>query len=112
VNKMDSDKFELILDRLLQRTEEGKIEWETTADMNTYLLVLKNSAVSMSYLPDSHCYIFQFRNENGDVIESVNVHSGTTLLQAGKIFGLATEGLQKIENANKFVDSILEQLAA
>ena len=108
---MDSNKMNLIFDRLLQRTQEEKIEWEKTADVNTYLVVLEDSSISMTYLPSIDAFTFQFRNENGDVVVSVNVDD-TVAPQAYRIFHLATQRLQKTENTNKFVDSILEQLAA
>ena len=108
---MDKKKFNLILDRLLQRTKEGKLEWEKTADVLTYLIVLENSAVSMSLLPSIDALNFQFRNENGDVVESAIIDD-TVAPQAYSLFYLVAEKLNENENAEKTVNSILEQLAA
>ena len=113
---MDNQKFNLFLDRLLKKTEQGKLEWEKTADRDTLLLVLKDSAVSIvhdieyvSREKNYRGYHFDFRNESGDIVESVTVSNKEEYEKAEKIYNLAQKQSPKI---NKTLDSILEQLAA
>lgn len=121
---MDNKKFNLFLDRLLEKTEQGKLEWEKTADRNTFLLVLEDSAVSVTYTIDAGVdmngdtfsiwyYIFDFRNESGEVVESVKVShkdkKDGSFRKAERIFNLARNQSLK---PHQTVDRILEQLAA
>jgi hypothetical protein len=124
VNEMDKEKFNIILDKLLEKTEGGKLDWETTADKNTFLLILKDSAISASYSSDSGgfgaipsegakgSYIFQFRNENGEIVEYIPVYSlqdKEGFEKAEKLFNLIKNKLIKVDNT---VDRILQELAA
>ena len=118
---MDNQKFNLILDKILERTEEGKLEWKATANENTFLIVLRDSSISVSYEFDeydgSQYYTFNFRDENGETVASISLKKSRIELdndekefeKAQKIFDLARQ--HSFMN-NKIVDRILEQLAA
>ncbi len=110
---MDKQKFNQILDGLLEKTEQEKLEWETTADRNTFLMVLKDSAVSIRRNTQTpyFSYIFEFRNANGEVVESVTILKvdRSEREKARKIFDLASQQSLKPDPT---VDRILEQLAA
>jgi hypothetical protein len=115
---MNNQKFDLILDKLLEKTEEGKLEWKTTANEDTLLVVLKDSSVSVSYAFDSfdgaaEYYVFDFRNENGETVASITISNSSEnrkeFEKAQKIFALAR---QNSFMNNKVIDRILEQLAA
>lgn len=117
---MDNQKFNLILDKLLERTEEGKLEWKATSNENIFLVVLKDSSISISYEFDeysgSQYYTFNFRDENGEAVASMSLKKspiesdkdGKEFEKAQKIFDLARQ--HSFIN-NKIVDRILEQLA-
>ncbi len=121
---MDKEKFNLIIEKLLERTEEGKLKWKTTANRNTFLAVLKDNSISVSYdfgpaeefIQAEDIYTFDFRNENGEIVESVTVmrHNvgGEYIEEFDKaeiIYNLARQQALKVD---KTVDRILEQLAA
>jgi len=113
---MDDQKFNLILDKLLERTQEGKIEWKTTANQETFLAVLQDSSISINRGFGEYegvGYSFDFRNENGEVVASVTLLQRTADIKefekASKIFDLAQ---QNSFMNNKTIDRILEQLAA
>lgn len=122
---MDNQKFDLFLDRLLEKTEQGKFVWEKTADRNTFLLVLEDSAVSVTFDFNAGAdilkadtfivkyYIFDFRDENGDVVESLKVSTKDekdgSFKKAERIFKLARN--QSLR-PHQTVDRILEQIAA
>jgi hypothetical protein len=110
-----NEKFNLILDKLLQRTEEGKVEWKATADKNTLLAILKDSSISIQSGHDEYeageYYVFDFRNENGEIDASFSVTEldVDNLKKARKVVHLARESSF---TKNKTIDRILEQLAA
>ncbi|MGC2238436.1 MAG: hypothetical protein WA584_19940 [Pyrinomonadaceae bacterium] len=119
---MDNQKFNLVLDKILERTNQGRLEWETTANRNTFLAVLQDSAISIAQnfddydgdLPECEIYTFDFRNENGEIVESIDVYDADEELnsfeKAKKIFELAKQ--QQSSKTDKTLDHILEQLAA
>lgn len=103
---MDNQKFEAILDRLIDLSESGQLNWKSTAGSATYLLVLKDSSISISgHSP----YIFiEFRNEKGVVVEKIVLGSSEKFYEkADKLFDLAR---RKALNADETIDRILEQL--
>lgn len=117
---MDNEKFNLVLDKILEKTIQGRLEWETTANENTFLAVLQDSTISITrgyyefYLtPPSgkELYIFDFRNENGSIVESIEVSFGEdkNYEKATRIYDLAR---QQSSTIDKNLDHILEQLAA
>lgn len=120
---MDKQKFNLILDKLLERTEKGNLEWKTTADRDTFLVILKDDSISINYSfgrePDfdgiinNGFYTFDFRNENGDITNSVEVVNTSAtdkeFKEAARIFELARAQAFK---SDPTADRILEQLAA
>lgn len=102
---MDDQKIDLILDRLVEQTESGKLNWKTTSDENTYLLALKDSSISLARIRSTG-FICRFRNSNGEAIEEVAVVNGLPRFQKlKKLFEI-------INGTDKTIDSILEQLAA
>ena len=118
---MNNQKFNLVLDRLLEKTVEGKLNWEKTAIRNTFLAVLQESTISITqeFEPDADStfetvsYTFDFRNENGEIVESIDVYDSIeereNFEKAGQIFDLAR---QQSSTIDKTLDHILEQLAA
>ncbi len=114
---MDNQKFNLILDKLLERTEEEKLDWKTTSDRDTFLVALKDSSISINYSFSEDrgkgFYTFDFRNETGDIAESVSMYefsdNKTELEKAKKLYNLVRQQSLRIDQT---VDRILEQLAA
>ena len=118
---MDNQKFNLFLDKLLEKTENKKLEWEKTADRDTFLVVLKDSAVSIRQdfnenfgfdeIINKWSYTFDFRDENGNVIESVTASKSdeSQLKKAERIFEIARQQSLK---SDQTIDRILEQIAA
>jgi len=119
MSNVDYQKSNVFLDRILEKTKKEELEWEKTADPNTFLVVLKDSAVSIRHNANLNkpSYTFDFRDENGDVVESLTISdeglfkglAESRLKKAAEIYQLASRQGQKI---NKTIDRILEQLAA
>ena len=64
----------VILTKLLERTNQDKISWQTTADEDAFLAVLGNSSVSISAqhsLLISSEYILRILNHEGREIERI-----------------------------------------
>lgn len=116
---MDNEKFGLIVGKLLEKTQKGDLEWEKTTDKDTFLTVLKDIAISVKKVTVKNPsfedvleppYVFDLRNENGDVVDSITVPKSNENKydQAKEIFDLASK--QSLKN-DSIVDRILEQLA-
>lgn len=104
---MDNQKFALILDSLLKRSEEGNLEWIRTASEYAFLLSLKDSSISIAKYSGT-IITLNFRDEKGNVVEGMNLHSSDSRFsKADKLFDLAR---RKATNADKTIDRILEQL--
>ncbi len=117
---MDNRKFDLIVDKLFEKTEQEKLKWEKTADKDTFLTVLTDSSISVRQIANENpnweeviepSYAFDFRNENGDIVDSVTVTKSNNEMykKVEKTFDLARK--QSLET-DSIVDRILEQLAA
>ena len=114
---MDNKKFETILDRLLKLSEEGLLNWKTTASPKTYLISLKGSSVSITNFELG--IEFDFRNERGQSVETYSTYNVGEVVdrasdvenmlfgKANKLYDLAK---RKALNADETIDRILEQL--
>jgi hypothetical protein len=110
VNKMDEQKFKIVIDRLIKLSEIKELNWKTTGNPDTYLL-LKDSSISISslYSEDIREAIeIQFRNEKGEIVETVLITNDNSLSEkANHLFSLARG---KALNSDNLIDRILEQL--
>ncbi len=104
---MDNQKIELILDSLLRQSKEGKLDWKNTASSQTYLLVLKDSSITI--WDASVAIVFNFRDEKGNTVDEIRIFKGSDARfeKADKLFDLAR---RKATNADETIDRILEQL--
>ena len=113
---MNKEKFNLFLDKLLEKTEQGQIKWEKTADRTTFLAVFKDNAVALSRILDNtklDLLQFAFRNEVGDIVDMVSLSNfdgkNEEFKKAEKIYNLAKIQPEQIDQT---LDQIIEQLAA
>lgn len=106
---MDNQKIDLILDKLIEQTESGKLNWKDTSNEYTYLLTLKDSSISLRKL-SAVAFICEFRNSDGEIVESVtNWSSDSNPQPLEQLFNVINRKSLKTE---KIIDNILEQLAA
>lgn len=56
-----------IIPKLIERTDQDKLPWQTTADEETFVAVVGNLSVSIA--PRGYHYFFQVLNEEGREIE-------------------------------------------
>ena len=106
---MDNQKIDLILDKLIEQTESGKLNWKDTSNEDTYLLTLKDSSISLRKLSPI-AFICEFRNANGEIVESVtNWSSDSNPQQLEQLFNVIN---RKSLRTEKIIDNILEQLVA
>lgn len=109
---MDDQKIELLLDRLTHQTEKGLLNWKTTGSEDTFLLVLKDSSISISTEFSDELsmfsYVLQFRNKNGEIVENTYIFEETPYYKDAEwLYELVRrQGL----NSDGLIDSILEQL--
>ena len=114
---MDEQKRNLFLDRLLEKTEKKELDWQTTIKNTTFLVGLKDTAISVTKENDEF-YSFDFRDDMGNIVDLVIISKkdfpakefeDTEFDKAKKIFDLARRQSLKPEQT---VDRILEELAA
>lgn len=103
---MDNQKFNLILDSLLTRSEQNQLNWKTTGDQLTFLLALKDSSISI--FNETGLIRFEFRNERGEKVEEhLLLYSDHDFEKAQKLYDLAR---RKALNSDETIDRIIEQL--
>lgn len=106
---MDENKFEIIFNSLIERTENGELNWKTTASPSTYLLVLNDSSISIDF-PTFGSFEFEFRNERGETVESVSIsrdEDEEKFQKANKLWELARRKALKSDDT---IDKIIKQL--
>lgn len=103
---MDNDKFEIILNSLLKRTQNDELNWKTTANSDTYLLVLNDSSITIG---DGDYYVkFKFKNEKGETVESVSImDNDENFSKAKELYDLIK---RKALKTDETIDKILKQL--
>jgi len=110
---MDEQKIKTIIDRLIELSKKGELNWKTTGDTDTYLLGLKDSSISISRLFSAdlgNAFELQFRNEKGEIAEKALISGNNSYAEkAALLFELARS---KALNANGLIDRILEQLSS
>lgn len=104
---MNGEKIPILVDSLLARSQEGELEWKTTSNPLTYLLTLKDSSIAIT--KDITHIELVFRNEKGEVVRTVVIHTGTDSFykKAAELFDLARK---KATNSDDIIDRILKQL--
>ncbi len=77
---------------VLERTKEGRLAWEATADENSYLATLGNQSVriSRSSLPGSVYYVFSVLNKDGREIETLSTTPSNIWINSVLELGSAT----------------------
>lgn len=106
---MDENKFEIIFNSLLERTQKGELNWKSTASPSTYLLVLSGSSISIDF-SSFGSLDFEFRNERGETVESVTMFRNEDeekFQKATKLYELVRG---KALNSNDTIDKIIKQL--
>ncbi len=98
-----------VIGKLLERTEEGKVSWRTTADENTFLAVVSSTSILVS----AHGYIsgnqqFRFRILNQRATEIANYETPTHL--DADIRSQLSELYSKARHQALGVDSQLDEL--
>jgi hypothetical protein len=112
-----ADKVRLFVEKLAQKTEEGKVSWERTADEGMFQAAFPNYTVqvfSRVNRDETVDYVVQIRDEDGVVIEEateevlkVGKYDRDTLELLAKMFRNAR---RKALGVDKAVDSILSVL--
>ncbi len=111
---MDNKKFEIILDSLLKRTREDELNWKTTASSSKYLLVLSDSSIVINLdkdLVERELIEFEFKNERGETVESVEVDSTKNEKNYDRSAELYELARRKALKSDDTIDKIIKQLS-
>lgn len=103
---MDDNKFEIILNSLLKRTQNDELNWKPTANSSIYLLVLNDSSITIE--GEQFFVNFYFKNEKGETVESrLIVSSDENFSKASGLFEFVR---RKALKSDETIDKILKQL--
>lgn len=106
---MDENKFEVILNSLLKRTQNNELNWKTTANSNTYLLVLTDSSITIQNIGDI-VIEFRFRNEKGETVESKTVRTSNEE-NSSKAYELYYSARRRaLNSSDETINKIIKQL--
>ncbi len=105
---MDDQKLQIILDSLLERTQKEELNWKPTASSGKYLLALNDSSITISNHPFLVGISFEFRNEKGEIVESVEVTPKTSLHK--KAVQLEDLVRRRALKSDEIIDRIIKQL--
>ncbi len=107
-----------ILTKLLERTNQDRISWQTTADDQTFLAVLGNSSVSIDEDYDRYggiVYVLKILNKEGREIERINSntssdeHGNTWRSELSELYIKARRVALGVDSQ---LDSLLQELEA
>lgn len=113
-----ADKVRLFVEKLAERTEEGKVNWERTLDEHTYQVAFPDYTVHVSSRPNPNPlepddFAVEIKDEDGLVIEEVTA----SLLRTGprdnifdRLETLFRSARRKALGVDKAVNSLLEAL--
>ena len=105
-----------ILNKLLERTNQNKISWQTTADDKIFVAVLGNSSVSISEEFDiivaGTVYVFRILNLQGREIERLSSDSTTSPTIMRQLQELHTKARRVALGVDSQLDKLLQELEA
>lgn len=109
---MNKQKFYVIIERLTELSEKSELAWKTTGNTDKFLLVLKDSSISINgtFVSDAGVINVEFRNEKGETVEKVEIWSTDDEKSFEKLRILYDLAKRKALNSDETIDRILEQL--
>ena len=106
----------VILNKLLERTNQNKIGWQTTADERIFVAVLGNSSVSISeefdFIDVDTVHIFRILNDEGLEIERLSSDSSTNPTVIRWLQELYTKARRVALGVDSQLDKLLQELEA
>lgn len=97
-----------ILTRLLERTNQDKVSWQTTADEDTFVAVFGNISVSITTDSEGYSYL-QILNKSGTEIERL-VPWGETRYLASDLSELYRKARRIALGSDSQLDELLREL--
>ncbi len=107
---MEKAKFDLLLDRLVDKTNKNELEWKLTEDRDTFLLNLNGNSIEVRNILD-HGFIVYVKKPNGNLIDYLTLSEDHSEFDKVKqLYKLIESSV--VSEKNMEIDQILEQLAA
>ena len=98
-----------VLSKLLERTQEGKVQWQPTSNELTFVAVVGN--LSVMILSDAYGVNLRILDKSGNDIETI--HSGdqtTTRPDTAQLTQLYVEARRTALNVGSQLDELLKEL--
>ena len=106
------DKLAIITKQLIDKTNQGKIEWEVTDVDGVFQTPFLNATIRISYNPLKSGIIIEIYNEEGLMLEQFNDDDiGSAMTSSfDRMSDLYDAARRKALGAEQAIDSILDQL--
>lgn len=100
----------VLIDRLLDRTQRGALDWRPTFNREEFVVSFARSSVSIASQPDRR-KILKIYNDKGLVVDELVVDQSAEKLwnEVDQLFSLAMQQAMRTE-AEKTVKELLEEL--
>jgi hypothetical protein len=112
-----ASKFQVLLERLIDRTDQGKVSWEITAEKGTYQASFPNYAVRIFTRPSETWgqidYVLTLHDEGGEMVDQI---ADVELRDSGfddaykRMEHLYNQARRKAMGVDKAIDDLLSEL--
>ncbi len=104
-----------IINLLLQKTERGELQWESTIWPNVYQISFTNSSIQIEKLKGNKKFLIRIFDEQGELVEEFSTeqlekHNNAIKNAVEKLF-FRVAG-KKMVNSEKIIDDILHQISS
>ena len=113
------NKIHDLVQRLVDRTDQGKVSWEITADEGTYQASFPNYSVRLftrrqfNYNDDDVDYVMTIHDESGEMVDEI---TDSALKDSGfddaykRMKHLYNEARRKAKGVDKVIEGLLSEL--
>jgi hypothetical protein len=103
---MAEPKLRILIDRLLEKSKSGILDWDVGPHSNEYIIVIGTNSIGIrEYGGECTLYIY---NESGEMVESISDMSPEGSF--GKLTELHDLARRNALGADKIIDSLLDEL--
>ncbi|WP_108816275.1 hypothetical protein [Loktanella sp. Alg231-35] len=110
-------RWQLLVDRLLERTKSGDLDWEESTRSGEFITTVKNSVIRFAQQrnrEDLTLYVFRIENDFGEVVDSFNDENldadqnGAPYFK--KVDPFFHDLRRKVSGADELLDELLKEL--
>ncbi|WP_299282618.1 hypothetical protein [uncultured Tateyamaria sp.] len=106
-----SEKWVQLVDRVLDLTNAGKLEWQETSDSDIYQVVLGKNVLDFESEMFGNGYSFKLRGPHGNIVESFSANELTDISNKN-YFDASQKLVTLIERQISGKDQLLDEVIA